>query len=40
MMLLNPIDALYYASTTYRPHTLIDVATLTVWVPDLAQFVT
>jgi aminopeptidase len=23
------IDALYYTSTTYKPHTLIDVATLT-----------
>jgi aminopeptidase len=22
-------DALYYASTTYKPHTIIDVATLT-----------
>lgn len=22
-------DALYYTSTTYKPHTLIDVATLT-----------
>ena len=23
------VDALYYTSTTYKPHTLIDVATLT-----------
>lgn len=27
------IDALYYASTAYKPHTLLDVATLTGYVP-------
>jgi hypothetical protein len=27
------IDALYYTSTTYKPHTLIDVATLTGFDP-------
>lgn len=26
------LDAIYYASTTYKPHTLIDVATLTGYV--------
>lgn len=26
------IDALYYTSTTYKPHTLIDLATLTGYV--------
>ena len=32
---LAAIDALYYASTTYKPHTLLDVATLTGYVPTL-----
>jgi aminopeptidase len=25
-------DAIYYTATEYKPHTLIDVATLTGWV--------
>jgi hypothetical protein len=28
------VDALYYTSTTYKPHTLIDVATLTGFNPS------
>jgi hypothetical protein len=28
------VDALYYTSTTYKPHTLIDVATLTGFDPS------
>jgi aminopeptidase len=32
---LAVIDALYYTSTTYKPHTLLDVATLTGYVPTL-----
>jgi hypothetical protein len=30
------VDALYYTSTTYKPHTLLDVATLTGF--DLSSF--
>ena len=41
-MLFVAIDALYYASTTYKPHTLLDVATLTGYVlssllPNLSE---
>lgn len=30
-------DAIYYVSSEYKPHTLIDVATLTGYVPQLDQ---
>jgi Cytosol aminopeptidase family, catalytic domain len=32
------IDALYYTSTTYKPHTLIDVATLTGFVSSSSEY--
>ena len=28
------VDAIYYTSTTYKPHTLVDLATLTGYVPQ------
>ena len=31
-------DAIYYTATEYKPHTLIDVATLTGWVSVSSLF--
>lgn len=36
--LMRHADALYYGSSTFKPHTIIDVATLTGLVPDICAF--